>query len=345
MSKTKSVAEIVPVVETGISNRTPEIIATEINSIKDQTVRVFFFNSIEIGRKLVEAKEYVEHGGWATWLKESVDFSQSTANNHMKMFAEYGADQISLFGANVKSQVFANLSYSQAVALLSLPAEEREEFVENNDVENKSVRELQQAIKDKQEAERLLSESLEREKTIKAQEVAAKAARELVSKRLVEVEQEVREAEEEKQRLEAELELAKSSEEEKPSAKSKTELRKAEKATSDAQVKLEALELKMKNQQAEQEKAITERLQQREQELQAASTQKEIEHKEQLDKLNQQLSRSNNEAFLKAKMQLQQIIDQGDVLVKAIAEVTDPEEQSKLKAVAGQVIDKLRALL
>ena len=43
--------------ETAITlNRTPEVIAAEINSIKSQTKTMILCNSIEIGKRLVEAK-------------------------------------------------------------------------------------------------------------------------------------------------------------------------------------------------------------------------------------------------------------------------------------------------
>lgn len=144
---------------TQISTRTTDAIAIEINSIKDQTRQIMLQSSIEIGRRLVEAKEMLPHGEWGTWLKESVDYSQSTANNLMKIFEQYGADQLSLFGENAKSQTFANLSYSQAVALLGIPSDEREEFAKEIGAEEMSARELQKAVKEKQELERQLKEA------------------------------------------------------------------------------------------------------------------------------------------------------------------------------------------
>lgn len=138
--------------------RSHVVIATEINSIKEQTRKIVLFNAIEIGRRLVEAKEVVAHGEWANWLRDSVDFSQSTANNMMRLFEEYGANQMSLFDVNLKSQTFGNLSYSQAVLLLAIPEDEREEFVKENDVENMSVRELDTVIKEKQELEKKLKQ-------------------------------------------------------------------------------------------------------------------------------------------------------------------------------------------
>jgi hypothetical protein len=132
--------------------RTPAIIAAEINSIKNQTMQMVLCNSIEIGNRLIEAKEMLEHGEWGKWLETSVNYSQRTANNLMRVAEEYGADQLALFGANAKSQALANLSYTQAVALLGVPTEEREAFVEDHDVANMSTRELQQAIKERDEA-------------------------------------------------------------------------------------------------------------------------------------------------------------------------------------------------
>lgn len=132
-------------------DRTPGVIAAEINGIKAQTRTILLCSSIEIGRRLVEAKEMIEHGEWTNWLEKSVDYSQRTAQNLMRIFEEYGSDQIVLFGDNTKSQAYADLSYSQAVALLGVPADEREQFIEENDLSEMTTRELQAAIKERDE--------------------------------------------------------------------------------------------------------------------------------------------------------------------------------------------------
>ena len=155
----------------GLTTRTPGLIAAEINKIKEDTKRILIYNSIEIGRKLTEAKELVPHGEWGNWLKTEVDYSKSTANNLMKIFQEYGADQISLLGENLKSQTFGNLNYSQATLLLGVPAEEREKFVEENNVEEMSARELKKAIEELKKTEE------EKEKALKAMEEAEEKAR------------------------------------------------------------------------------------------------------------------------------------------------------------------------
>lgn len=154
-------------------NRTPDLIAAEINSIKEQTRKMVLYNSIEIGRRLVEAKSMIDHGQWAKWLENSVDYSQRTANNLMRIFEEYGANQIAFFDNNANSQALANLSYTQAVALLGIPdADEREEFIKDHDIDNMSTRELQQAIKEREQALTEKKElELKLEKAIKESEV------------------------------------------------------------------------------------------------------------------------------------------------------------------------------
>ena len=139
-----------------VVTRTSALIAAEINSIKNQTRMMLLLNSIEIGRRLAEAKSLIPHGEWGKWLETNVNYSQSTANNLMRIFEEYGADQLTIFGADVKSQALGNLSYTQAVALLGVPQDEREDFIKDHDVANMSTRELQQAIKERDEARRQL---------------------------------------------------------------------------------------------------------------------------------------------------------------------------------------------
>lgn len=149
--------------------RDASIIAAEIETIKTQTKRMILSASVEIGQKLREAKEIVPHGSWTDWLKEKVNYSQSTADNLMRIAKEYGDEQVNLFSGESKSQTFANLSYSQAVALFALPADEREEFVQENNVEEMSARELQEAIRAKEQAERDKSAALEEAQRAKNQ--------------------------------------------------------------------------------------------------------------------------------------------------------------------------------
>ncbi|MFW5916484.1 MAG: DUF3102 domain-containing protein [Bacteroidota bacterium] len=194
-------------------DRSPELIAREINDIKDRTRRMLLYNSIEIGRRLCEAKEKVPHGEWGKWLEESVDYSQSTANNLMRIFKEYSPKQMNLLDNEVKSQTFGKLSYSQAVALLGVPEEDREEFVEEHDVPEMSVRELKEVIKERDQAleeKEQVEEELEKVQE-KASEKEEKAKEFLEEKQkaeneLLEIEKEKKEAKKRMAELEEELE-------------------------------------------------------------------------------------------------------------------------------------------
>ena len=135
-----------------IRTRDIEIITAEIVTIKRQAQQVLITAAIEIGRRLTEAKSMVPYGEWGKYLEERVEYSQSTANNLMKIYKEYGSGQDSLFDGFANSQAFANLNYTQALALLSVPAEDREQFAEENDVANKSTREIQELIRQRDEA-------------------------------------------------------------------------------------------------------------------------------------------------------------------------------------------------
>lgn len=135
-----------------ITVRDGDIIAAEINVIKEHAAKVVISSAIEIGKRLVEAKSMVEHGQWGKWLAEKVDYSQSTANNMMKLYQEYGTGEVNLFDNWTNSEAFGKLTYSQHLALLALPFGERAEFAEQNQVENMSTRELEKAIRERDEA-------------------------------------------------------------------------------------------------------------------------------------------------------------------------------------------------
>lgn len=121
-------------------------LALEINTIKRQTMRTVLAASIEIGERLCRAKALVPHGEWEKWLCENVDYSQSTANNLMKIYREYGDNQLDIFSERPKAEIFGELTYSQAVALFALPAHERADFVEQHDMAALSTRELEAEI-------------------------------------------------------------------------------------------------------------------------------------------------------------------------------------------------------
>lgn len=120
--------------------------------IKTTNLRRYVVAGIcDIGLDLMEAKEKCPHGQWGESLKR-MGYSSSTASYYIQIYKAYGASQTNLFGGG-NVQTFGNLDYSKALALLALPEGEREEFADEFDVNEMSVRELKAKIKEHQDAE------------------------------------------------------------------------------------------------------------------------------------------------------------------------------------------------
>ena len=135
-----------------IAVRNIETITTEIKTIESQVAKTAIYGCIEIGKRLVEAKEMVGHGNWGKYLEEKVRYSQQWATNLMNLYREYGSTQESLFENFAKSQSFGKIDVTKHILLLGVPAEEREAFATEHDAENASTRELQAAIRERDEA-------------------------------------------------------------------------------------------------------------------------------------------------------------------------------------------------
>lgn len=120
--------------ETIIVNMELEKIEQEIITLKNQTAE----NIILMGQKFIEAKKLVPHGGWGRWLEDKVGFSQRTANQFMRIAQEYGSN----------SQAISNLEATKIYLLMELPVEERENFVNQNDLQNMSTRDMKKKLKE-----------------------------------------------------------------------------------------------------------------------------------------------------------------------------------------------------
>lgn len=153
-------------------------ITAEIHTIQATVRRTALEGCIEIGRRLVEAKELLPHGEWGQYLKEEFDWSQDRAGQLMKLFREYGAEQQNIFGAELNSDTYRNLSFSQALKLIAIPESEREDFVKENDVGKLTTRELDELIK---EHNRQLAAEQEKTRQAEAESREAHAALEELS--------------------------------------------------------------------------------------------------------------------------------------------------------------------
>ncbi len=149
-----------------VIQRPLETVKQEILSLTRQAQVNAVHYACEIGKRLCEAKEQVGHGAWGEWLKTEVDYSQSTAENFMKIYREYGSNQMSLFSDLSNSQTIGKLDVSKLLLLTAVPAEDREEVAEELDAENISVRELKEKLKERDselETEKSRAEETEEE--------------------------------------------------------------------------------------------------------------------------------------------------------------------------------------
>lgn len=130
-------------------------LATEINTIKVQVQAVVQNATLEIGKRLVQAKAAVPHGMWGQWLKTAVDYSERTAQMLMATYERLGGTQQKLFGPQVDHELVQQLNRSQLFALMSIKDEDDcISFMEEHKEElpSMSKRELEQAIKERDQA-------------------------------------------------------------------------------------------------------------------------------------------------------------------------------------------------
>ncbi len=142
-------------------------------------------------------------GNWIAYLKEQLDYKPTTAENLMRIYREFGSEQVDMLTGKTPAEVFGKLDQSQMVAMFGLEPEQRTELMETEGIEDMSSRQIAQLAKEKKAAE----DEAERER--KARENADKLAVQQAD-RATKAEQEVKDSEKYIKSLEEELERAKS---------------------------------------------------------------------------------------------------------------------------------------
>ena len=97
-------------------------------------------NLLQLGQDMLDAKALLGHGQWMPWLKQ-IGQSARTAENLMRLAREIQP-----------GTAMAQLPYTKALAMLALPADEREDFAAEND--DKSTREIQRLIAERDQMKR-----------------------------------------------------------------------------------------------------------------------------------------------------------------------------------------------
>lgn len=295
-----------------VQERTLPVIASEILFIESQVARTALEGAVQIGFKLKEAKEQVEHGQWENWCRENLNYSKSKTEKLMRIATEYG-DENSIYA---KTYTCTDLSISKALSLLQVPEEEVGRFAENNDVDSMTVKELNDKIK-----------ALESEKEMRAVEV--NVLTEEYEKRLTAADEELEHIKNELTELqdstadpdaladlEAKIEKAKEKEK-----KLKEEM-KQEKESRDLQIQ-QAVEEKADQLRKEAEQAAAGRL------SEAESLNTELAEK--LDHLEKKLESRTDESLLLFKLKSDQLQEVFGECLQAADEAGNPKLKQALK--------------
>lgn len=315
-------------------------ITTEIRCITEQLNRTLLAGIIEIGKRFDRIKAIVPHGKWGEYVEEATKYSQSMAENYIKIYKEYGSEQQSLFGDLSNSKSLGNLGVTKLLELTALPADEREKFVEEHNVTgDTTVKELQELIKKQTAA----AEDAEMQFRIKEQELntAIRRNNDIITEKQAEID-----------RLTEELTKKETVSDVAPADEMEKMIRDAEeKAAKKAKSAVSKLEKEKESLAAEQDK-LKKRLEKLKREITekdnaVAAAQKAAEEKEAekaelektIAKLQKESLLGSNENLVRLNMVFETAQADINSLKSALKKLEGTDEYEKLKTVIGKTLE------
>ena len=301
-----------------INDDLPTLVA-RIKTAEATVYRVTLAGVIEIGKCLEAAKEKVKHGEWEEWCTENLGYSQRQAQRFMKIADTYGNEN-SIFG---KNDTLSDLSISKAYSLLSIPEDEVESFIENNDVESMTVKELKEKIK-----------LLESEKDEQGAEM---------EKEILELQERMEKKNDEAERLAGELAALKSQ------TADPDEITKLEEKLQKTKIRENELKEKLKAEKEARDQEIQKALEKEGDKLKAeaeTAAAKQIETTrrdnesmaQQIKELEAKIDNVSNESLMLFKLKVDQLQKIYQECQEAATETPDPD---KTKAALLQIVDAL----
>ena len=346
-----------------VAPRDIDTITVEIKEIQSRAQSLAVMYAVEIGRRLKEAKAILPHGEWGKWLSERVEFTQRTAQNFMKICDEYGGENAPSYLGFSNTKHVSHLPYSKALQLLAIPAEEREEFVATNDVESMSRAELDQAIKERDEAraeaEKARKELFDGRQTIEDAKTLigdANAIKEAATQEIEKANEAARAAEERAQA--SEMKAAKAEADAKAEAKAKLQkaidaavkkalkeqketLETTEKVLAEKKAKLAELEKKAQEAEAQADAAATKA---REESAQAAAKERDALEKR-IAGLERKLKTAADPKVQKFGVYFEQLKTTFDAVVEIIGAIEDPDLAERFRYAVCELIRKVEPAL
>lgn len=122
-------------------------IVSEIKFFENQAVVSYW----EIGKRLSQAKTQVNHGEWLDWVDKNLGYSERTTQQLIKISESFS-----------NPNTFSDFSFSKVLALTSIKdEEERQDFIDNHEVEDMTIRQLQAEIKEYKESLKVKEEEFD----------------------------------------------------------------------------------------------------------------------------------------------------------------------------------------
>lgn len=106
-------------------------------------------NLFQLGQVLTEAKEICPHGEWGKWLQKNTDMSERHAQQIMGIYKRFG-----------DRPAFAGIDKAKLFSMLALPEGTEEQFLQDNDIQDMTSREVNAAVKRaREEAQKEIDEA------------------------------------------------------------------------------------------------------------------------------------------------------------------------------------------
>lgn len=134
-----------------LEDKSTETLTIETNNLWQQMEAigaVGMMLAAQAGERLNVIKGRIPHGQWEDWCKDNLKFSSRKAERLMKLATKI-ADENSLFS---NPTTLANIEISKVYELLAAPEEAAKEVIENNNIEDITVRELREELQKSKEA-------------------------------------------------------------------------------------------------------------------------------------------------------------------------------------------------
>lgn len=321
-----------------ISGLTTDQLATECNGIYQQMEvvgTIGLMMATEIGRRLITVKDRLPHGSFENWCSDNLNFSKRKAER-MMLIAKKADDENSILA---KTTTLSDLSISKAFAILSAPEDIAAEVVETSDIDDMTVRELQEQIDKLKEEKKEAEEKADWAQTqldleIETGEEKVREAQEKKDQELAKAKAQITSLKEHIEELKGEV---KGSSDQEEIEKLKKQIEKLEAAAKQKETEVEnSVKIAVSNSKAEWEKASTKEKEETEQEL--------ARLRAEADKLRKDAKLANNSTMLEFKFQVNAFQTQFNEILKTIGEA-ELEASEKMATALKKLLSKLSATI